>query len=791
MRNKLLAIMLALIMAMVMIPTMALAEGDSWKNCTTCSEASPHMIYTTADLGKIREHTTTDNNKTIINGYFKLANDIEFSESDFAEEGGFYNGGDGWIPLDGVGWTGTSTSFSGALDGDGHSISGIISNYEVEGGDPDRYGTGLFSYLKGTVKNLTLKSFKLCESESSARTQAGALSGYVAYATVENVTVLDSEIYGSRCGAVAGYGINSSFNGCTVKNTTIHGKGNCGGIIGQVRSGMTVENCDVEVKITDIPGEEKPGWQADSGGIWGSQGYGDWIKAENRIENVNVKFKYSSTNQGYAGGLIGGYENSATYIDGNRTDVTIENAIVNVEIDTGTRLTSVGGIFGQATSSSKGNSSQITNVIVIGKINTGNGDATENTVSAIGHCQGRNGDNPSVILKNVYLNVEKTGSSPLPAITFKGENPFSLSGAVFAGQETVDGITFPVGSSYKNYKNPIEINYKENEGEWRTEEGSPETTDEFSIENSNVVYTNEEGELCGKNAGETNIAVSVTMKDKKYDLATIPVKVTPKEISVTMTNETVTYDNRPHTIEATAGTDTELPSDLTLVYSYKESTESDDAYTKIPPTAPGTYTVKVESGSANYTLVGTTTAELTISNPPVVPSGEEGGEESKPKTDVSADVIIKAPDSLIYDGSAKSYTATYDGISEWTYTYYDANGKKLDAAPANAGKYTVTIAGSNESCYAVRTEGFTITNPQPAPDPVDPDPAKPDPITPVTTVTPKPYSGGSSSGNTYSWYFNPTPSPVPAAVPVPVEIALPKTGDMTIWQSILSFFEIE
>ncbi len=70
---------------------------------------------------------------------------------------------------------------------------------------------------------------------------------------------------------------------------------------------------------------------------------------------------------------------------------------------------------------------------------------------------------------------------------------------------------------------------------------------------------------------------------------------------------------------------------------------------------------------------------------------------------------------------------------------------------------------------------------QPDPDPVDPV----TPVSPLPSITP--YSGGSSSsGNTYSWYFNPTPSPVP----VPVDIVLPKTGDMTIWQSILHFFGI-
>ena len=51
--------------------------------------------------------------------------------------------------------------------------------------------------------------------------------------------------------------------------------------------------------------------------------------------------------------------------------------------------------------------------------------------------------------------------------------------------------------------------------------------------------------------------------------------------------------------------------------------------------------------------------------------------------------------------------------------------------------------------------------------------------------TPTPHSGGSSSGNTYSWCTYPTPTPVPVAV------VLPKTGDMTILQQILGLFGLE
>ena len=73
------------------------ADVDSWKNCKTCSKDNPHMIYTTADLDKIRTHY--DDKIESITGYFKLANDIVFDNADFAEGGAFYNGGKGFEPI--------------------------------------------------------------------------------------------------------------------------------------------------------------------------------------------------------------------------------------------------------------------------------------------------------------------------------------------------------------------------------------------------------------------------------------------------------------------------------------------------------------------------------------------------------------------------------------------------------------------------------------------------------------------------------------------------------------------
>ena len=216
----------------------------------------------------------------------------------------------------------------------------------------------------------------------------------------------------------------------------------------------------------------------------------------------------------------------------------------------------------------------------------------------------------------------------------------------------------------------------------------------YEIEDETVLNS----ELKAVSVGDTRVGVFITKSgaDTKTKIAETTIKVTPKEITVSMENATVNYDEQPHTIEAKPAEGGTLPKDLELVYSYKESAAGDSAYIPVAPTHPGTYTVKVESGNPNYTLTGPTTATLTISEPQTA-------------QDVSDQVAVTDP-SLVYDGKAKVYTAAYEGITDWTIAYYDTEGTKLDSAPVNAGDYWVTINGESENKaeYASITIPFTI-----------------------------------------------------------------------------------
>lgn len=72
------------------------------------TEDDPYQISTRAQLDKVREN---------LSAHYQLTNDIKFEESDFAEEGAFYNGGSGWLP---IGTKEKNNDFSGVFNGNGY-----------------------------------------------------------------------------------------------------------------------------------------------------------------------------------------------------------------------------------------------------------------------------------------------------------------------------------------------------------------------------------------------------------------------------------------------------------------------------------------------------------------------------------------------------------------------------------------------------------------------------------------------------------------------------------------------
>ena len=656
------------------------------------------MINNKDDLESIRTHTHVESGKTTINGYFKLANDITFEASDFEANGAYYNDGQGWIPLDGVGWKSNSTAFAGELDGGGHTISGIRS--DANGISPpsvDGDGTGLFSYIKGgTVKNLKLKDFQIYKKENSTRKIGGALSGYVQDATIENVSVTDSEIYGERCGGIAGYGISTSFKNCNVQKVKISGNYSCGGIIGAVRSGIIVDGCNIQVEISST---DRKGEYHFFGGVWGGHGFGDFRRELNQIKNTTVDFKYTAEykgeNQGYVGGLIGGVHGNVDEIH-NIFTVNVENTVVKVDITSG-EGPMVGGLFGELKKNPDGivkdysnnvieaPASSFTNVVVTGTIS-----ADESvTPAAIGNlykCK-----NASVVLENIYSGLtRKESGQNFPIIICPENTTATLKNCVFVGGETDPQGTLQPDSSYQKVTNPIVCQYGDKINNWHQQVGTPTAGLTFST-HGDVILWGENNSIVANKAGETTISVKTAIMGKEFE-ASIPVTVSRVSVNVTMSDKindkAETYDGTPKTI---AVNEQDLPAGLNLKYSYKLSGTDDSTYTANPPTNAGTYTVKVESGNPNCTLTGTTTATLMInqanlSSADVTP---EKGELPYTGAAIIPDVtVVLNGKTLVKD---RDYTVTCsDNISRGTATI-TVTGMGNYTGTAN-GSFTITLA---------------------------------------------------------------------------------------------------
>ncbi|MDE6568544.1 MAG: Ig-like domain-containing protein, partial [Lachnospiraceae bacterium] len=171
-------------------------SGDSEDEDT--SEYTP--IYTIAELAEINNNPK---------GKYVLKNDIDMTEE--TKEGGLWDSGHGWTPLD---------SFSGTLDGAGHRIIGmhIYGELALE-------GAGLFSELYGgIVRNLGMVEVDIedvsVQGDAQTRCGIGAITGVISQGAISGCYVTGS-ISGTRnVGGLAGHDwyskITNSYNAASV-----------------------------------------------------------------------------------------------------------------------------------------------------------------------------------------------------------------------------------------------------------------------------------------------------------------------------------------------------------------------------------------------------------------------------------------------------------------------------------------------------------------------------------------------------------------------------------------------
>ncbi len=151
-------------------------------------------------------------------------------------------------------WTGIGgsghKSFQGTFDGQEHTIKNMQAYNSYS------YGNGFFTnIISGAIKNITFDNANLSYKNPPA--YGGNVYGIVAayaYGTVafENVHVKNSLIAAfGKVGAILGMGAEpgssvTSFQDCSVTNTTIAGVYNTGALAGLTQNVTTVTNCTVE-----------------------------------------------------------------------------------------------------------------------------------------------------------------------------------------------------------------------------------------------------------------------------------------------------------------------------------------------------------------------------------------------------------------------------------------------------------------------------------------------------------------------------------------------------------------
>ena len=149
------------------------------------------------------------------------------------------------IDLTGKEWTPIGdydNRYTGTFDGGNHTITGLTVTTS------DQYA-GLFGYLSGTVKDVTLKDVKI-ESNNEI-SDVGGVAGQ-SYGNIENCSVSGSvSVSGTNsiAGGVVGYQTGGSITGCS-SSATVNAGGVAGGVGGLADGGATLTACYATGNVT-------------------------------------------------------------------------------------------------------------------------------------------------------------------------------------------------------------------------------------------------------------------------------------------------------------------------------------------------------------------------------------------------------------------------------------------------------------------------------------------------------------------------------------------------------------
>lgn len=260
----------------------------------TGKKTNPYIITTPDELYMMNDD---------LDAYYVLGNDIDMFEATHEEDGIFYNGGRGWIPIGGY----DNKVFGGSLDGQGYSIIGLHKNNS-------KYNGGLFKEIGYTTKlDIDIKNinFKDCNIHSLGTYNESGEPDYMSSEGLLAYTL--SDLYKEYPTSKYYYiedNILININNISIDNSVISGYKITGGLIGTIDSTQKDS-----IYINNIFSSSKVSSSFDDkylkGGIIGSI-YVNNFKENDANINVNdiLNVGYIDTNTSindeyYSGGIIG------------------------------------------------------------------------------------------------------------------------------------------------------------------------------------------------------------------------------------------------------------------------------------------------------------------------------------------------------------------------------------------------------------------------------------------------------------------------------------------------------
>ncbi len=222
------SLILAAVLCLTNLPGLSLdvhAASDDFAGGSGTAE-DPYLIETANHLNNVRND---------LSAHYKMVADIEFAETDFAEDGDFYNNGAGWQPIGSK-----DTPFSGSFDGNGYTITGLKINDSSNG----KIYLGLIGYQNGgEIKDLGMVDSEINSSATSAyisKPMSGVYAdvytgGIVGYASGSTIT----GCYNTGSITVEASASGSSSSGSSYDT---YARNYVGGIVGYA-SGTAISNC--------------------------------------------------------------------------------------------------------------------------------------------------------------------------------------------------------------------------------------------------------------------------------------------------------------------------------------------------------------------------------------------------------------------------------------------------------------------------------------------------------------------------------------------------------------------